>query len=192
MFRPDESPACVRRDSRCIELAGASLAAASAGAPRSRPRATGETLASEWVVERPRGAVGLHGGEPVRRPSMKRTLQPRDINNRKVGLAEPLMSRRRPRTAARTGAWQDARGVQRRAGGHSSVRNRRDPSWRPTLGVGGPYKPTVKWDRVGRESEGSIVPRTAVERAGRGKGPCFSHDGEARPRQAGDYGVAEL
>lgn len=33
--------------------------------------------------------------EQVRRPSEERTLQPRDINTRKVGPAEPLMSRRR-------------------------------------------------------------------------------------------------
>jgi hypothetical protein len=83
------------------------------------------------------------------------------------------MSRRRPQTAARSGARQDARGVERRACGHSSMRNRRDPSRRPTLGVGDPYKLMAKGDRVGRESEGSIVPPTPVEKAGRGKGPCF-------------------
>jgi hypothetical protein len=176
MVRPDESaPRFYGRGFCCIELAGASPAAVSAGAPRSRPRATGATLASEWGVKSPRGAVRHHGGEPVRRPSMKRTLQPREINTRKVGLAEPLISRRRLQTAARAGARQDARGAGRRACGHSSVRNRRDPSRRPTLGVGGPYKPTVKGDRVGRESEGSIVLLTPVEKAGRGKGPCFGH-----------------
>jgi len=180
MLRPDESPTHGRSDSRCIELAGASPAAVSAGAPRSRPRATGETLASEWGVESPREAVRFHGGEQVRRPSMKRTLQPRDIRTRKVGPAEPLMPRRRPQTAVRTGARQDARGVRRRACGHSSVRNRRDPSRRPTLGVGGPYKPTAKRERVGRESEGSIVPTTPVEKAGRGKGPCFGRGGVRR------------
>ena len=57
---------------------------------------------------------------------------------------------------------QDARGVGRRACGHSSMRNRRDPSRRPTSGEGDPYKPTVKGDRAGRESEGLIVPLTPV------------------------------
>jgi hypothetical protein len=42
------------------------------------------------------------------------------------------------------------------------MRNRRDPSWRPTSGEGGPYKPTAKEDRAGRESEGFIVPMTPV------------------------------
>jgi hypothetical protein len=103
-----------------------------------------------------------------------RTLQPRDIDNRKVGLAEPLMSRRRQQTASElAGAMQDARGVWRRACGHSSVRNRRDPSWRPASGIGGPYKPTAKGDRAGRESEGPIVPWTPATNAGRGKGLCF-------------------
>ena len=40
-----------------------------------------------------------------------------------------------------------------------SMRNRRDPSRRLTFSEGGPYKPMVKEDRAGRESEGSIVPK---------------------------------
>ena len=103
MVRPDESLTVVVFDSCCTELAGGSPVAGSAGAPRSRPRATRETLASEWGVESPRGAIRLHGGEQVRRPSDERTLQPREIDTRKVGLAEPLMSRRRQQTASRTG-----------------------------------------------------------------------------------------
>jgi len=164
----------VVRPESCIKLAGGSPAAVSAGAPRSRPRAVRETEPSEWGVESPQVAVRLPGGEPVRRPSVERTLQPREIDNRKVGSAEPLMSRRRQQTASgRTGAMQDARGVWRRACGDSLVRNRRDPSRRPASGEGGPYKPKAKGDRAGRESEGPIVPLTPVEKAGRGKGPCF-------------------
>ena len=165
MVRPDGIAPLWRGGSCCIELAGESPAAVSAGAPRSRPRATGETLASEWGVESPHGAVWLHGGERVRRPSMTRTLQPRDIDIRKVGPAEPLMSRRRQQTASRAGAMQDARGAWRRACGHSWVRNRRGPSRRPTSGEGGPYKPKVKWGRAGRESEGVIVLLTLAEKA---------------------------
>jgi hypothetical protein len=40
-------------------------------------------------------------------------LQPRDINTRKVGPAEPLMPRRRQQTAPGIGWVQDARGVGR-------------------------------------------------------------------------------
>ena len=145
-----------------IELTGASPVAVSADAPRSRPRAREEIPWSEWGVKSPQGVVSLAGGEQVRRPSEERTLQPREIKTRKVGQAEPLMSRRRQQTPHAIGAGEDARGVWRRACGHRSMWNRRDPSRRPTLGAGGPYKPKAKGERVGRESEGSIVPPTPV------------------------------
>src|SRR5262249_27475151 len=106
---------------------------------------------------------------------LERTLQPRDIRSRKDGPAEPLMSRRRQQTASAriSGGVQDARGVWRRAWGQSLVRNRRDPSWRPTSGVGGPYKPKAKGGRVGRESEGFIVPWRPVERPEEGRDPAL-------------------
>jgi hypothetical protein len=190
MVRPDRITLGDRRGSRCIELAGASPAAVSAGAPCSRPRASRETAPSEWGVKSPHGASRLHGGEQVRRPSIKRTLQPRERSPRKgeVGRAAHVTAKAIDCTCE-TGWVQDASGVWRRACGDSSVRNRRDPSRRPvggtrcratSSGVGGPYKPTVKGDRVGRESEGSIVPRTPVEKAGRGKGPCFGRGGVRR------------
>ena len=47
-------------------------------------------------------------------------------------------------------------------------------------GEGVAYKPTVKGPRAGRESEGFIVPLTPVEKAGRGKGPCFGRAGVRR------------
>jgi hypothetical protein len=75
---------------------------------------------------------------------------------------------------------QDAYGVWRRARQHSLIRNRRDPSWRPTSGGGDSYKPMAKGNRAGRESEGFIVLLTPVEKAGRGKGPCFGRAGVRR------------
>jgi hypothetical protein len=89
-------------------------------------------------------------------------VQPREINTRKVGPAEPLISRRRQQTALATGSTQDARGVGRRACGDRSVRNRRDPSRLPTSGDGAAYKPKAKGRRAGRESEGFVVPATPV------------------------------
>jgi hypothetical protein len=68
---------------------------------------------------------------------------------------------------------QDAYGVQRRARQHSLMRNRRDPSQRPTSGEGGSYKPMAKWNRAGRESEGFIVPLTPVERPDEGRDPAL-------------------
>ena len=63
---------------------------------------------------------------------------------------------------------------------HSLIWNRRDPSWRPTSGEGGSYKPMAKGNRAGRESEGFIVLLTPVDKAGRGKGPCFGRVGVRR------------
>jgi hypothetical protein len=175
MSRPDGPAAwSVGRGSCCVGLAGVSPAAVSAGAPRSRPRAAGETPTSEWGVEGPQGAVWPLGGEQVHGPSIKRTLQPREIDARKGGVAEPLMPRRRQQTApARTGAVQDAPGVWRRAREQSPTRNRRDPTWQPTSGEGGPYKPKVKWGRARRESEGPIVPMTPGEIPVEGRGPTL-------------------
>jgi hypothetical protein len=54
------------------------------------------------------------------------------------------------------------------------MRNRRDPSWRPTSGEGDPYKPTAKGDCAGRESEGFIVPLTPVTKTpAEGRGPAL-------------------
>jgi len=164
MLRPERTGRRKAGDSRCIELAGASPVAVSAEAPRSRPRAREEIPSSEWGVKSPRRVVRLDGGEQVRRPSIKRTLQPREIRTRKVGLAEPLMSRRRQQTVSATGWIQDARGVRRRACGYRLMRNRRDPSRRLTSGEGDSYKPKAKGDRAGRESEGSVVPLTPVSK----------------------------
>lgn len=60
---------------------------------------------------------------------------------------------------------------------NSLIRNRRDPSWRPTSGEGGCYKPMAKCNRARRESEGFIVPIKLIEKVGRGKEPCFGHAG---------------
>jgi hypothetical protein len=159
----------------CVGLAGESPAAVSAGAPRSRSRARGEIPSPERDVEGPRVAVRLSGGEQSCGPSMKRTLQPREIDTRKGGMAEPLMPRRRQQTApARAGGVQDIPGVRRRARGDSPTRNRRDPPRPPTSGKDPTYKPSVKWKGVGRESAGPIVPMSAATRTPyEGRGPTL-------------------
>jgi hypothetical protein len=173
MVRPGRTQADSVVGSCCIELAGESPVTVSAGAPCSRFRASWETTPSEWNVKSPQRVVRSVGGRQVRRPSIKRTLQPREINTRKVGLAEPLISRRRQQTApvSRSGAG-------RPRGREESMRTKFDAEQeRPVpaakSGEGGPYKPMAKAERAGRESEGSIVPLTPAAKAGRGKGPCF-------------------
>jgi hypothetical protein len=175
VVRPDGTELRERSGSCCIGLAGESPAAVSAGAPRSRPRAVGEIPTSERGVESPQGAVRLLGGEQVRGPSMKRTLQPRDIEARKGRMAESLMPRRRQQTVpARAGGVQDILGVGRRARSDSPTRNRRDPTRPPTSGKDPTYKPSAKGKGVGRESEGLIVPvKTATITPYEGRGPAL-------------------
>src|SRR5437868_3822265 len=160
----------------CIELTGASPVAVSAEAPCSRPRAREEIPSSEWGVKSPRRVVRLDGGEQVRRPSVERTLQPREIGIRKeTGRPSRSCHGEGNRLHQAIGAVQDARGVLRRACGDSSIRNRRDPFPAARSGEGGPYKPMAKADRAGRESEGFIVPLTPDNKSGRGKEPCFGY-----------------
>ncbi len=178
--RPDRSRPAQRVGSCCHGLAGESPAAVSAGAPRSRLRAPGEILSSEWSVKSLQGVVRHLRREQTDGPSMKRTLQPREISSRKRGLAEPLVSRRRQQTASGTGSTQDALGVWRTARRDSQWRNRRDPHRWPTSGRSDRYKPMVKCDQTGRESEGFIVLMTPGDKPGRGKGPCFGYAGVRR------------
>jgi hypothetical protein len=173
MVRPDRIPPSKRGGSCCIELTGESPVAVSAEAPRSRPRARWETTASEWGVKSPQPAVRRVGGEQLRRPSIKRTLQPREIRIRKeTGWPSRSFHGEGNRLHQAVGAVQDARGVERRACGDSSIRNRRDPFPAAKSGEGDPYKPMAKAERAGRESEGFIV-STKLAKAGGEKEPCF-------------------
>jgi len=180
MVRPDRTAPRTNGVSCCIEPAGESPAAVSAAAPRSRPRASRETLPSEWGVKSPQRVVRLVGGEQVRRPSIKRTLQPREIRIRKeTGRPSRSCHGEGNRLHPHADGCRTPAGY---GGGHAdnrSMRNRRDPSRQPRRatpcrksGEGGPYKPTAKADRAGRESEGFIVPSKPVK-AGGGKEPCF-------------------
>ncbi len=175
MLRPEGIEARGSEVPCCVGLAGGSPAAVSAGAPRSRPRCWGAISGAERGVESPQGAGWLLGGEQSHGPNVSEPLQPREIEARKGGMAEPIMSRRRQQTApARAGGVQDVPGVWRRARGDSPARNRRDPTRPPTSGKDPSYKPSVKWAGVGRESAGPIVPMSAATRTPyEGRGPAL-------------------
>jgi hypothetical protein len=68
---------------------------------------------------------------------------------------------------------QDAHGVGRRAREQEPDTEQERPVPAARSGEGDSYKPTAKGNRAGRESEGFIVPPTPVDKAGRGKEPCF-------------------
>jgi len=157
----------------CVRLAGESPAAVSAGAPRSRSRVRGEIPGPERDVESPRGVVRLPRGEQGRGPNASEPLQPRDRDTRKGGMAEPIMSRRRQQTAParRRGAGR-SRGTEGGTWRQPDMEQER-PS--PTADVrrSGGYKPTAKSHRVGRESEGLVVPSRPGETRAEGRGPAL-------------------
>jgi len=143
----------------CVGLAGESPAVVSAGAPRSRLHPEGEIPRDERGVESPSGGVLPPGGEQSRRPSVKRTLQPRDISCRKAGWPSRSFHGEGNRLRLNTGWTQDALGVWRRACGDSPTRNRRGPPRPPTFGKDPSFKPMAKWTGAGRKSEGPVVLR---------------------------------
>ena len=173
-FRASRSGKARDRFAGRVELAGESPALVIAGEPGSRLPASGEIPALKRSVESPSTAVRSSGGEQNCGPSLKRTLQPRDIGPRKggVGRADHVTAKATD-CIRRSGGMQDTPGVGRRARSDSSTGNRRGPRWRPTLGEGGPYKRNVKWGRARRESEGSIVLPTPGESRDEGRGPAL-------------------
>jgi len=157
-----------------VELAGVSPALVIAGEPGSRLPASGEIPAWKRSVESPSAAVWSSGGEQSCGPSLKRTLQPREIGPRKGGVGRAgHFAAKATDCIRRSGGMQDTPGVGRRARSDSSTGNRRGPRWQPTSGEGGPYKRNVKWGRARRESEGSIVPLTPGESREEGRGPAL-------------------
>ena len=162
------------RPESCVGLAGGSPAAVSAGAPRSRPRVRGEISWPERGVKSPQGAVGHLGGEQGDGPSIKRTLQPREIGaERQDGRANHFGAKATDCTEM-TGAVQDVLGVRGRARHDSPARNRRGPTWQPTSGKDPLYKPSAKGAGAGRESEGLVVPlRRATTTPAEGRGPAL-------------------
>lgn len=158
----------------CVPPAGASPATVSAGAPCSRLRSWGEIPPAERSVESPHGSVRVRGGERSCGPRMKRTLQPRDISPRKGGTSRAgHIAVKAIDCTLRSGWVEGVPGVGRRARSDGGTRNRRDPTRRPTSGEGASYKPSAKWARAGRESEGLIVPLRPGESPAEGRSPAL-------------------
>jgi hypothetical protein len=156
-----------------VELAGGSPVLVIAGEPGSRLQPSGEILPAERSVESPSVAVRPSGGERSCGPSMKRTLQPRDIGPRKGGVGRAgHVAAKATDCVGRSGETQATPGVGRRARNDSSTRNRRDPRRRLTSSAGDAYKRNAKWRRAGRESEGRVVPSMPGESRAEGRGPA--------------------
>lgn len=181
MVRPDASglraPGRVRDEARLAgraELAGESPVLVIAGEPGSRLQRPGEIPVAERSVESPSAAVRPPGGEPSCGPSVKRTLQPRDISPRKGGVGRAgHVAAKATDCIWKSGWMQDAPGVWRRARNDSSARNRRGPTRQLTSSEGDAYKRSAKWRRAGRESEGPVVPPRPGESREEGRGPAL-------------------
>ena len=157
-----------------VEPAGESPALVIAGEPGSRLQPPGEIPSAERSVESPAGTVRFPGGKQRCGPSMKRTLQPRDISPRKGGVGRAgHVAAKATDCIRRSGGMQDAPGVWRRARTEGLARNRRGPTRRLTSSEGGAYKRNAKWHRAGRESEGLVVPQRSGESRTEGRGPAL-------------------
>jgi len=180
VVRPEATPAprffCAIRvgGACCVLPAGGSPATVSAGAPCSRLRSWGEIPPAERSVKSPRGPVWVGGGEQSCGPRMKRTLQPRERGPRKGGTSRAgHVAAKATDCTWRSGGVQGVPGVWRRARSDGRTRNRRGPTRRPTSGEGAFYKPSAKWTRAGRESEGLIVPLRPGESLAEGRSPAL-------------------
>jgi len=151
--------------SRCPSPAGASPASVSAGAPSSRPQASGEIPVARAGCQKPLRRKPARGPQHKVKPAASIHLQP---ESRAVHCAVKTTSAARQsgvNAAGLGGVWGAARV-------HGDEWNTRDPSAQPPSRQSDSYKPKVKSSRAQRESEGVVVPWITVSNnAVGGKGP---------------------
>ena len=166
MVRRDEvdgsSPA-----SRCSSPAGVSPASVSAGAPSSRPQASGENPVARAGCRKPPRRKPARGPQHQVKPAASIDLQ---SESRAGHVAAKAMSPASLSGGVRARGLGGVRGAARVQG---DARNTRGPSARPRSRQGDSYKPMVKSSRAQRESEGVIVLlNAAANNAAGGKDPC--------------------
>jgi hypothetical protein len=151
----------------CTFPAGASPASVSAGAPSSRPQASGEIPVARAGCRKPLRREQARGPQHQVKPAASTDLQ---TESRAAHVTVKAMFR----TLASGGVGaRNLGGVWGAARVQGEVRNTRGPSARPELGQAGSYKPLAKSSGVQRESEGIVVPRiAATNNAAGGQGPC--------------------
>jgi hypothetical protein len=176
MVRRDEAGRSLTA-SRCSSPAGANPASVSAGAPSSRPQASGEIPVARAGCQEPLRRKPARGPQHHVKPAASSHLQP---ESRAGHVAAKAMSAVPQSGGARTAGLG---GVEGAAGVQGEERNTRGPSARPRQGSDS-YKPTVKGSGAQRASEGTVVVTSlATKNAGGAKGPCGGHVGGASPRE---------
>ena len=158
----------VRRDetgrsssvSRCSSPAGASPVSVSAGAPSSRPQATGEIPVARAGCQEPLRREPARGPQHQVKPAASSDLQPESRAGHFTAKATSAMPQSGGARIAGLG------GVRGAARVHGAERNTRGPSAQPGSGRRGSYNPSGK--------------SSAAQRASEGRGPVHNTPGPSR------------
>jgi hypothetical protein len=174
----------------CASPAGESPVSVRAGAPSSRPQASGGDPVVQAGCRKPVRRREPCGGEQARGPQHQ--VKPAASTEEQSGSRAAHVTAKATFGAGRVPEPASGPGgVRGAARGQGDVRNTRGPSRRPSSRRARPYKPKAKSGRVERESEGIVVPSiTATNNAVGGKGPwggCVAGAGK-REGMAGKTG----
>jgi hypothetical protein len=151
--------------SRCPSPAGASPASVSAGAPSSRPQASGEIPVAEAGCRKPLRRKPARGPQHKVKPAASTHLQ----SESRAAHTTVKTTSAAPQSGANAAGLGGVGGAARVQG---EERNTRDPSVQPRSRQSDSYKPKAKSSRAQRESEGVVVPWITVQNnAVGGKGP---------------------
>jgi len=152
--------------SRCPSPAGGSPASVSAGAPSSRPQASGEIPVARAGCRKPLRRKPARGPQHEVKPAASKHSQ---SESRAAHATAKAMSFAFESGDINAGGLGGVRGAARVQG---DERNTRGPSAQPRSRQSDSYKPKVKSSRAQRESEGVVVPWITVQNnAVGGKGP---------------------
>src|SRR5690606_5279960 len=160
----DEGRAVGPGSARCTSPAGESPASVSAGAPSSRPQASGEIPSARAGRRKPLRREQDRGPQHEVKPAASSEKQS-EGRAAHVTAKATLDAQAPERASSLGGVWGAARD-------HGGVRNTRGPSAPPSSGRDDSYKPKAKSSAVQRESEGVVVvPIAATKNAAGAKDP---------------------
>ena len=163
----------VRAESaRCACPAGESPVSVGAGAPSSRPQASGGDPVVRAGRQKPARRREPRSGEQAYGP--QREVKPAASTDEQSGSRAAHVTAKATSTTGDPEPVVGPGGVWGAARMQGDARNTRGPSGQPWSRQARPYKPKAKSGRGQRESEGIIVPRMAARHnAVGGKDPWF-------------------
>ena len=170
----DRSSSASRRSSP----AGASPVSVSAGAPSSRPQASGENPVAQAGCQKPLRRKPARGPQHQVKPAASTELPPESRTDHVAVKATSAMPQSGGARVAGLGGVEGAARVQ------GEERNTRGPSAPPSSRHSDAYKPMAKARRAQRASEGTIVASSLATNNARGaKGSCGGHGDGASTRE---------